>query len=376
MKKFTSALLTLALILSLTACGDNTEPQNSPAAEETANAQIEVGNSNENKDDNQQKEENKENADHTVISGTSVAVQETVVMEDTCEFYVDFATVTGDVIPTNASGWYSHYQADNDKVFVDICVAYKNLSEKNREADKILSGTLFFGGKYQYTGFAIVEEKSRSNFTYANITSIDPLSMEYLHYLFEVPAEVENSDGALTALLNIEGSPYVITVREGVEGEVAAVNENAVVKTKGEVAEGEVVLIENKGEFFIDYSAITDDVIPRQASGWYSHYQADDGKVYVDFCVAFKNRKAKKVGADEVITATLTYAGKYKYGGFSMIEKGDRSDFTYSNITNIAPLTTEYLHYLFEVPAEVEDSAESIEIEFAIGGNTYSYRVR
>ena len=76
------------------------------------------------------------------------------------------------------------------------------------------------------------------------------------------------------------------------------------------------------------------------------------------------------------MSAMLTYAGKYEYTGFSMIEESNRGDFTYSNITSIAPLTTEYLHYLCEVPAEAETSSEAIEIEFVIGGNTYSYKVR
>lgn len=59
-----------------------------------------------------------------------------------------------------------------------------------------------------------------------------------------------------------------------------------------------------------------------------------------------------------------------------MIEEDNRGDFTYSNITSIAPLTTEYLHYLFEIPAEAENSGDTIEIEFTIGGNSYSYKVR
>ena len=59
-----------------------------------------------------------------------------------------------------------------------------------------------------------------------------------------------------------------------------------------------------------------------------------------------------------------------------MIEENSRGDFTYSNITSIAPLATEYVHYLFAVPAEVDTSSESVEITFTIGGNTYTYTVR
>ena len=119
------------------------------------------------------------------------------------------------------------------------------------------------------------------------LPALPPLSEEYLHYLFEVPAEVETSKGALTILLNVEGTPYSVTVREGIEGEVASINANAVAKTSGTVKDGEIIAVANKCEFFIDYSNITDDVMPPQPGDWYSHYEADDGKVYVDFCVGF-----------------------------------------------------------------------------------------
>ncbi len=309
-------------------------------------------------------------------SATAIENNETISIADTCEFYVDYTDITDDVMPPQPGDWYSHYEAENGKVYVDICVAYKNLCTKDRAADEIINATLVYGGKYQYNGFSIIEEDSRGDFTYSNITSIAPLSTEYLHYLFEVPAEVENSDGALAILLNIEGNPYTVIVREGVEGEVASINEKAVAKTSGSVNDSEIIAVANKCEFFVDYSDITDDVMPPQPGDWYSHYEADDGKVYVDFCVGFKNWKTKDVSADDVMSATLTYAGKYEYTGFSMIEEDNRGDFTYSNITSIAPLTTAYMHYLFEVPEEVESSSEAIDIEFVIGGNTYSYKVR
>lgn len=142
------------------------------------------------------------------------------------------------------------------------------------------------------------------------------------------------------------------------------------------IAVQQTISIPDVCEFYVDYSDITSRVMPPQPGDWYSYYGAEDGKVYVDFCVAYKNLETTSVDADSVISAKLMYADKYEYTGFSMIEEDSRSDFTYSNITSIAPLTTEYLHYLFEVPAEVETSGERVEIFFVIGGNTYSYSVR
>ena len=314
--------------------------------------------------------------DARAASAAALAEGETVSIADTCEFHIDYITVTQDVMPPQPGSWYSHYQAESGKMYVDLCIAYKNLSARDRSADEILNATLTYAGKYQYSGFSVIEEDNRGNFTYANITSIAPLSEEYLHYLFEVPAEVGTGEGALTILLNVDGNAYCVTAREGIEGEVGAISENAVAKTGGAVKNGEVIAVADQCEFFVDHSNITDDVLPPQPGSWYSHYEADAGKVYVDFCVGYKNWKQKAIGADDAMSALLTYAGKYEYTGFSMIEKDSRGDFTYSNITGIAPLCTEYLHYLFEVPSEVESSSEKIEIEFTIAGNTYTYQVR
>lgn len=129
-------------------------------------------------------------------------------------------------------------------------------------------------------------------------------------------------------------------------------------------------------EFSIDYINITDDVLPPSPGSWYTHYEADDGKVYVDVCFAYKNTSGKSVGADDIISAKLKYADKYEYSDFSIIEEDNRGNSTYSNISSIAPLCTEYIHFLFVVPEEIQNSSESIIITFSVSGNTYTYTVR
>ena len=312
----------------------------------------------------------------TPIDATPIGLDETITIEDTCEFYIDYSDITDTVYPPSVDGYYTYYPADDGKLYVDICVAYKNLDTTDKDADEVANATLIFGGKYKYNSFCVIEEDSRSDFTYANITSIAPLSTEYLHYLFAVPEEINDSEGMLSVILNIKGNQYSFIVREGIEGDVASLNENAVVKTNGNVNAGEIIAVMNACEFYVDYSNITSVVEPPQPADYYTYYEADDGKVFVDFCVAYKNWKSTGIRADDVISAKLTYAGKYEYTGSAMIEEESRGDFTYANITDIAPLTTEYVHILFAVPEEVENSTDSVVIDFTIGGNTYSYTVR
>ena len=367
MKKIVALFLTILLCGITVACGADDGAKSDVSEETVAEKENSV---------DEEQEESEVVEDTTPVLG----VGETVTIADVCEFYVDYTNITNDVMPPQPGSWYSHYEAESGKVYVDICVAYKNLATGNIAADEVLNGILIYGDKYEYKGFSMIEEESRSDFTYSNITSIAPLSTEYVHYLFEVPEEVQTSEASLAAKMTIGSEDYKIVVKEGNSGaeEAASADETeeaAETKTSGAVIDGETVVTKN-AEFYVDYSNITSDVMPPQPGSWYSHYEAESGKVYVDFCVAYKNTSSSNVGADDVLSAKLTYAGKYEYGGFSMIEEESRSDFTYSNITSIAPLSTEYVHYLFEVPEEVANSSETVEISFSIDGNSYTYTVR
>ena len=355
MKKFLMLLLSVTLCMGIiVACGNNT---NNPAVDS-------------NNVETQKPEKNEiPKADNTPV----ISIGETVTTNE-CEFSIDYINITNDVMPPSPGNWYSHYEAGSGKVYVDFCVAYKNTANGNIDADKVVSGKMIYAGKYEFTGFSMIEEDNRSDFTYSNITSIAPLTTEYVHYLFEVPEEVESSNQSIELKMNIGGTNYNVNVREGNGAEIEEVAPQTG-KTSGAVELGEIIVTKD-AEFNIDYADMTNDVMPPSPGNWYSHYEAGSGKVYVDICFAYKNTSGKNVRADSVISAELKYANKYDYSGFSMIEEDSRGDFTYSNITSIAPLTTEYIHYLFEVPEEVQNSTESIVITFSISGNAYTYAVR
>ena len=359
MKKTGTFLLACMLTLSMTACGSNNSNESANGAgTEAAGAETTTTEATGAETTTVVAEDTEDSA---AESETAAATDDTPVISvgeemttDTCEFSIDSINITNDVMPPKTDGFYTHYQAESGKVYVDFCVAYKNTTSGDVGADEVVSGQLIYADKYTYNGFSIIEEDSRSNFTYANITNIAPLSTEYVHYLFEVPEEVESSNLGIKLEMSIGGSKYNVVVREGSEESTeAAKNAEAKAetkneKTKGEVAKGETVTTKNS-EFNIDYSDITNDVMPPQPANYYSHYEAPSGKVYVDVCFAYTNTSEKDVSADEVISAKLKYANKYDYTGFSMIEEDSRGDFTYSNITNISPLSTEYIHYLFEI---------------------------
>lgn len=298
-----------------------------------------------------------------------------VTVGDSCEITLDYANITNDVKPKSPASFYTHYEADPGKLYVDVCIAYKNTATSPISADDTMSGKLLYAGKYEYSGFPIIEEKNRSTFTYANITSISPLSTEYMHYLFEVPEEIKTSGKEVMVYLTVADKEYKIEVTQGSTDAVNNISANSSVSVGGLVSDGETITTSNS-EFNVDYSNITNDVKPKKPANFYTHYEANAGKAYVDFCIAYKNTTGSNISAEKVMSASLKYADKYEYSGFSMIEEKNRGSFTYSSITSIAPLATEYMHYLFEVPEEVKNSAESVVIYFQVDGIDFEYRVR
>ena len=311
-----------------------------------------------------------------ITMATPIAPQETVTIDNVCEFFVDRSQIAVRIDPPTPASYYSYYEnKEPGHTYVDVCVAYKNLSSSARQADEALSASLLYGGKYQYSGFSIIEEDNRGDFTYSNITSIAPLTTGYIHYLFDVPDEVTQTNKSIEVTISISGSDYVYTVQAG-DGQPFGADDTTVSKTSGEVADGETVTIGGVAEFHVDRSQIAARIDPPSPVSYYSYYEIPDpSQVYVDVCFAVRNLKPTAVRADQVLNATLTYAGSYSFTGFSIIEEENRGDFTYSNITTIAPLTTGYIHYLFAVPAEAQSSGESIVVTFQLGDYTYDYTV-
>lgn len=374
MKKFLSFFIAVALSFFLVACNNG----NSTFLPES---QINISSKTENVSSDftssMSEQLSGESEPSSVINDTIPTIQqgEKQTISDICEFYLDYSNIAAKVTPPQPSKFQRTYTADVGKVYVDVCIAYKNLTTREVDADTLIRGTLLYAGKYEYEGFSIIEEDDRSDFDSTDWSQIVPLGTEYIHMLFSVPEEVSTSNASIEANLSIGKQSYKIIVRKGTEEQNTESKNSVTQKTTGEIVKGEIVATNNT-EFYIDYSNITEKVIPPNPDGFYTYYPADTGNVYVDVCFAYKNMSENDIGADNTISAELVYADKYKYSGFSIIEESSRSNFTYTNITTIAPLTTEFIHYLFELPATAKSSDDTIKIAFSIDGNTYVYKVR
>lgn len=134
---------------------------------------------------------------------------------------------------------------------------------------------------------------------------------------------------------------------------------------------GETITTSNM-EFTINKVELTYDVLPDDTSGFYTHYEADAGNVYIHLDADVKNIGKQNLACDELIKTTADYNGGYTYFGQAVPEDSS-TGFTYANITNINPLETLGVHFLFKCPQEVEETTNPLFIIIEPIGTKDSY---
>lgn len=287
------------------------------------------------------------------------------------------------VAPPNPGTFYSYYEVkDPDKVYVHSIFHVKNLGGTAIGADEIMHVDVVYDGKYEYTGFSTMEEDGGTDFTYTNIASIAPLTSGVLHFLTEVPAEVKDSGKQVDIKVSAGGKTLTGTGNTAAEGqtlimdEVRPLPENTAWQQYIPLQSGELALQEDYAELTALHAEFAAQVKPPKASGFYSYYEVKDpNKVYAHISFSYKNLLTIGKNADEAISVRLIYDNTYEYRGFSTIESNNGSDFTYANISKIDPLTTERIHYLIEVPAEIEDNGLPVVFVVRMNDTDYYYEM-
>lgn len=161
-----------------------------------------------------------------------------------------------------------------------------------------------------------------------------------------------------------------ISTDNKVEGVVEDVKKDEIkdIKLGESIDTDSFTLILNKVE-------LTYDVLPDDTSGFYTHYPADSGKVYISIDVDVKNTQKQNLNCDEIIEVYADYNDGYIYNA-SPIVKDSSTGFTYANISRIDPLETKGMKYLIDCPEEIETSQNPLFLIFKIGNGEYKYVIR
>ena len=313
-------------------------------------------------------EETKRNPDAELVTEGKTAT-----VPDVCDITLDYISISKDVKPKDPGSTYSQYSADDNKVYVDLCLAYKNLDTSAISAYDTMKCTLVYAEKYEYSGFSMMEVENRKNFEHSKNVAIAPLATEYMHYLFEVPDEVRTSGEGIEVFMKVGNKDF------RVEADPAKIDKTADETHPGEgatvVSSKEVKILDNC-EFSVNGVTLTYDVIPPNPGDYYAHFEAEPGKMIVDATILYKNTSSTKIKVDQIGKSTLVLNERYEYAGFVVAEKPDGTEFTDADVTDILPLETGYIHHLFMVPEEIGTSKDPVYICFTIDGTEYKYIMR
>ncbi|AFS79207.1 hypothetical protein Curi_c22040 [Gottschalkia acidurici 9a] len=193
--------LSLSLVMTLMGCNSNkdTGNLNSSVIQKSEDEKMHV----------EQEEKEIEEPKVTVIEKG-----QTITVDDFCEFVINDIKFGKTINPPNPASFYTYYEAkEPNTTYLDTVINIKSLLTSGRSADEFMSVEVIYNDKYKYSTFSTIEEDNGGSFTYTNITSIEPLKNGTLHFLAEVPDEVEQSNGKLALKINVNNQEYQCNIR-------------------------------------------------------------------------------------------------------------------------------------------------------------------
>ncbi|WP_340017697.1 bZIP transcription factor [Paenibacillus sp. FSL H3-0457] len=148
------------------------------------------------------------------ITATTIKKNDTVTIDGYAELSVSKQKFSKKIEPSKPGNFYTYYESkEEDSTYFALTVKAKNLYTTGIDADEIANVTLIYDNQYDYPTFSTVEEKGGEDFTYSNITSVNPLKTTTLYYLAEIPNEVADSDKPLKALIKVKDNTFEYTIR-------------------------------------------------------------------------------------------------------------------------------------------------------------------
>lgn len=200
-------ILLLSLSIILAACGND-----SSKTQENNDSSTSTENVDTTENQEAEKVEIEENKEEPKIP--TINAGEPAEVTDFAEITVQKAVFGKVINPPNPDSFYSYYEnSEADETFLDTVIAVKSLLTSGRSADEFVNVKIVYDNKYEYLTFSTIEEGGGSDFTYTNITSIEPLKTGIIHYIASVPTQVETDGKPLKAVITVNGETFEYVIR-------------------------------------------------------------------------------------------------------------------------------------------------------------------
>lgn len=139
---------------------------------------------------------------------------EALVIEDYAEIIITANNFSQRIDPPNPGSFFTYYENEEDgEVYLDTVISIKSLLTSAKASNEFISVKVIYDDKYEYKTFSTIEKQGGSDFTYTNITSIEPLKTGELHFIASLPEQVENDGKPLKVVITVNGKDYEHTIR-------------------------------------------------------------------------------------------------------------------------------------------------------------------
>lgn len=279
--------------------------------------------------------------------------------ENSVADWADFTLVKLETTPEIRSSLSSglYYKNDNaGETYIDVVIDITNTSSAAVDSDDLVSLTAVSSSGTEYSGTlnAVETDSGKSVSAYE---AIAPLSTVRMHCAVSVP----DSEDTFALSLTVNDTVFACDYTLG----------DTLVHTIPLSAGAEISVEDYVGILF-QGTSYTDDLLPSNLSGFYTHYAVDDPEsTYLAIRFDITNLQSTAKDADTFVGAKVCYQEKYVYTGFLVVEEADGSGF--NSYESLDPLVTRNAVFLIEVPKSVMDKAAVVTL--TVDGQEYTYDV-
>lgn len=192
-KKKALTLIVVLMGVLLCACGSNSEAvvEDPEAVKATAESDVKI--------------ERASTADGE-SSTELIGIGDKIVAND-FEFTLEGVSFSYDVKPSDTSGYYYSYPAEENQVYIDVKGTYKNTSQRDHCIRDLLVPVVVYDNNYTYQGFAVVDRGDSFDWS-GSYVAATPLQTCKYHVLVDCPEEIKTGTGSVSVLIVIEGKTY------------------------------------------------------------------------------------------------------------------------------------------------------------------------
>ncbi len=341
MKKLLSLTLTALFCLSLCSCGGG---QSTLSGLQDAINQIqnEVGKNNGSLIDNVVPDANKETA---LVLGSANSVA------DYADFTLFKVSTTKQITGSIGGGIYYEHDVPGE-TYVDVVFDWTNTSTETVSNRDLLVAYAKGAAEYRSCLYAVETDNATD---VSQFEDIAPLSKVRLHCGISVP----ENETAITLHFEINGEKFSYDYSMG-----------NVVSNATPISVGQTVEAADFATLVFNGIEYTDDLLPSNTSGSYTHYPIDDpSNTYLIVKFDITNYQSSDRDCDTFVGIKATYMDKYTYTGNVVVEDTDGQGF--GSYEDIAPLSTRHFYYMITVPKTV--SSEPVALTISFNGQEYTY---